>query len=523
MITEDLQQLVTSKLHGVIDMGISASAVTAIVYQVGTGKYLPFQPTVFQFSDDDPTKNVSVLTHGTSVRSRSAGDDSRLTNAIDTDPYLLYCYTNTNGIWIMPDNDLVTSCKHSGGSGWYANIYTGYYRDPNTDIIYLFFQPWYEGIQEFGGIKVVKYASGGKYHAYLLKIFEAENFGDNIAITRTQPEFTTFAVGQEAVLGYAVSANGSTVDAACNVSVTASEGWTYEEDSKTLKYTSGYQKSFATASVVLGGRTIEITETFYPEYPSDSEITISPKSEELTVGQAKDLQFTLTDVDDNPFTGVASWSYVITDKNGTVDIDSAPWVSWVSAEGEKALLRITADAPGGHEITVIAAWGTEDDPQSVWAKVTIPVARWAGLKSFQTGLALGLAGKPLPIKKEPAEYLYNNIRLPKLPEYDKETYPYAVIGSYYDGWITYYRLYLASRTVSMDSDSIDIKGPAKYMSCNYYTGEANWRNFSGQNEVQSGYVVSPYMTPIWANHDIRWWTYPYDLRLPASEPVPVQE
>ena len=49
-------------------------------------------------------------------------------------------------------------------------------------------------------------------------------------------------------------------------------------------------------------------------------------------------------------------------------------------------------------------------------------------QSFQTGLALGLAGKPLPIKKEPVAYLYNGVRLPKLPEWDKAAYPYAYIA-----------------------------------------------------------------------------------------------
>lgn len=58
------------------------------------------------------------------------------------------------------------------------------------------------------------------------------------------------------------------------------------------------------------------------------------------------------------------------------------------------------------------------------------------LRSWLTGFALGLAGKPLPLipvsKKEPIAYLYNGVRLPKLPEWDREMYPYAVIEGYVD-------------------------------------------------------------------------------------------
>lgn len=145
------------------------------------------------------------------------------------------------------------------------------------------------------------------------------------------------------------------------------------------------------------------------EYPIASEVTLSPQSVEVTAGQAQDIQFTLTGTDGTDYTGIATWAYAITDKNGTVSKDDAPWVSWVSAEDGSVLLRITADAPGGHEITVIAAWGTEDDPQNLWAKVTIPVKRvseqW--LYSFQTGLALGLCGSALDIHSAPPAYIWD--------------------------------------------------------------------------------------------------------------------
>lgn len=50
------------------------------------------------------------------------------------------------------------------------------------------------------------------------------------------------------------------------------------------------------------------------------------------------------------------------------------------------------------------------------------------LRSWLTGFALGLSGKPYPYsKREPTAYLYNGIRLPALPEWDREKYPYAII------------------------------------------------------------------------------------------------
>lgn len=50
------------------------------------------------------------------------------------------------------------------------------------------------------------------------------------------------------------------------------------------------------------------------------------------------------------------------------------------------------------------------------------------MRSFVKGLIMGQFGSPLPMaEKEPVAYLYNGVRLPALPEWDRETYPYAVI------------------------------------------------------------------------------------------------
>lgn len=57
------------------------------------------------------------------------------------------------------------------------------------------------------------------------------------------------------------------------------------------------------------------------------------------------------------------------------------------------------------------------------------------LNSWLIGYTLGVCGKPLPVlteevPKEPVAYLYNGVRLPPLPEWDKEAYPYAHITMY---------------------------------------------------------------------------------------------
>lgn len=51
------------------------------------------------------------------------------------------------------------------------------------------------------------------------------------------------------------------------------------------------------------------------------------------------------------------------------------------------------------------------------------------LKSWLYGFCLGICGKPLPLaaKKTPTAYSYNGVVLPKLPEWDREKYPYAVV------------------------------------------------------------------------------------------------
>lgn len=135
------------------------------------------------------------------------------------------------------------------------------------------------------------------------------------------------------------------------------------------------------------------------------------------------------------------------------------------------------------------------------------------LFSFKTGLALGLCGNALPWKAEPVAWLYNGVRLPKLPEWDKTVYPYAVIAFIDAGPI--YRVYFCADKCTVTGVNASYKAP--YV---WYQGAGDVWEYKGETADTSNVILSM-VTPIWANHDV----YREDgsLYLAASEPVPVYE
>lgn len=139
------------------------------------------------------------------------------------------------------------------------------------------------------------------------------------------------------------------------------------------------------------------------------------------------------------------------------------------------------------------------------------------LHSFKTGLALGLCGKALPWKAEPVAWLYNGVRLPKLPEWDKETYPYAYVGiTTYQG-IEEYRAYFAKEKHTKSSSAMG-----------FITEDViRYRLIDGQ-WVEHGPGISAIIaSPLWSNVDIYYNSSVEEvggtLYLAASEPVPVYE
>ncbi len=129
------------------------------------------------------------------------------------------------------------------------------------------------------------------------------------------------------------------------------------------------------------------------------------------------------------------------------------------------------------------------------------------LNSWLAGFAIGLCGKPLPIiKKTPIGYSYNGVVLPELPEWDKETYPYAYILNE-DINVNGYVLVLCKTTKTTTTD-----WRMNFIWASAYKVVDNaWQSISG---AFGGVVV-------WSNTDV----YASDntLYLSASDPIPVYE
>lgn len=148
------------------------------------------------------------------------------------------------------------------------------------------------------------------------------------------------------------------------------------------------------------------------------------------------------------------------------------------------------------------------------------------MKSFVKGTLLGLVSRAeFPQGKEPVAYLYNRVRLPKLPEWDRVAYPYAMIfdcETYEDlgtganlallPEIKYYNGTLGDGT---PYTAIDQTG-MRYFIYEEYDGDTAW------GEVNEFYAsIIPYASIHWAGFDV----YDADggLVISASEPVPVYE
>lgn len=140
------------------------------------------------------------------------------------------------------------------------------------------------------------------------------------------------------------------------------------------------------------------------------------------------------------------------------------------------------------------------------------------LRSFQAGLALGLTGKPLPIKKEPVAYLYNGVRLPKLPELDRETYPYAYIHKLG----TAYQLFVFSQAAHYDPSyteylMFDDGVTGSYLLYECADNSASWEFILDDTDV----ACLVYTSVFWTNTDVL--DTSGGVYLAASEPVPVYE
>lgn len=117
-------------------------------------------------------------------------------------------------------------------------------------------------------------------------------------------------------------------------------------------------------------------------------------------------------------------------------------------------------------------------------------------------------------------YLYNGVRLPKLPEWDKSKYPYAKIHKFTGGG---YGLRISAEPCVL------VDGGAAYPYFTYPNGEYlysfytpgsdNWTELEILTGNGANDQLCYWLT--WANHDIV--NPDGSVYLPASEPVPVYE
>ena len=128
-------------------------------------------------------------------------------------------------------------------------------------------------------------------------------------------------------------------------------------------------------------------------------------------------------------------------------------------------------------------------------------------KSFEEGIILALVSPPIPhvVKREPIAYSYNGVILPKLPEWDREKYPYAVIGLL-DG--VYYFTYHYTTYAVYENGTYYVSPSAMFA---YALTDGEWESTT----------LIKSLTAVWSNYDMQ--TTDGTLVLSASDPIPVYE
>ena len=125
---------------------------------------------------------------------------------------------------------------------------------------------------------------------------------------------------------------------------------------------------------------------------------------------------------------------------------------------------------------------------------------------------MGLCIPERPVRKKvPIAYSYNGTILPKLPEWDRSVYPYAVMFESGSLWVMDGKPYMKYSNTN-----------AEYANYEVYTVENGTYILSN-----SGNNVNVNSEPIWSNTDIYYHDGVADvggtLFLKASDPVPVYE
>ena len=123
-----------------------------------------------------------------------------------------------------------------------------------------------------------------------------------------------------------------------------------------------------------------------------------------------------------------------------------------------------------------------------------------------------IAGQRRAVEKVPVAYLYNGVRLPALPEWDREAYPYAFIAHTIKKYIYFFVL---TEPTYHTNDSGQWVITAVSHSVTDYSNPGEWRPSSMETIER---VVGSLM---WSNFDML--KSDGSISLEASEPVPIYE
>lgn len=165
------------------------------------------------------------------------------------------------------------------------------------------------------------------------------------------------------------------------------------------------------------------------------------------------------------------------------------------------------------------------DPIPILAPTIDPLSMWLGWKAGNW--VVRQRGK----KREPVAYLYNGVRLPVLPEWDKTVYPYAHIeyilstDSYVFIFSSTPSTYEYGYSMSYGFKRIIVTDATLYR---MYNGGKEWEFLSEHNSNMRNLTTSSIQGAeetarvIWCSEDIQN-TTDSKIYLVASEPVPVYE
>ena len=136
-------------------------------------------------------------------------------------------------------------------------------------------------------------------------------------------------------------------------------------------------------------------------------------------------------------------------------------------------------------------------------------------QSLTAGWLVGKKIAAMRGKKEPVAYLYNGVRLPQLPEWDKTVYPYAYIRRAEWGEVV---LTVMSQPWYFDGTNA-VTSASVYSQYGIYDGE--WRLGLHDAEIKGGIILDDDYDIIWSNFD--WCKNAEDdtVTFKASEPIPV--